>query len=343
MNRRQLLKGAAAATIVASFGGATVRFGITGAQAQGGPTYTYMAPSRLTLFQSYLLIAEAKDYFKNEGLSIKIQPGTNTVVAVQQVAAGAAAFGMAAPISTCAPIADQKAPIISIGQIGYRNFWELASLPGKPLKHPKDWQGKTIGIISVGGAADLQFDAMSMAVGLDPKNVKKVVTGLGPSGLAFLQRGDVDGFFVFYESKLALQQQGVDLHYLPADDYAPLPADALITSRPFADDPANEQVIVKFLRACRKGVEYMQDEKNYDEIIGMFKKYNPIEGEQVEKGKRVLTLLKHYMKPPGNLPRLKMSDEDWAKAVALLEKSDVIKTKGLGAKHYYTNKFIDKV
>lgn len=343
MNRRQLLKGAAAASVVATFGGTSVRFGISSALAQGGPEYTYMAPSRLTLFQSYLLIAEAKNYFKDEGVSIKIQPGTNTVVAVQQVAAGAAAFGMAAPISTCAPIADQKAPIITIGQIGYRNFWELASLPGKPLKHPKDWQGKTIGITSVGGAVDLQFDAMSMAVGLDPKNVKKVVTGLGPSGLAFLQRGDVDGFFVFYESKLALQNDKVELHYLPADDFAPLPGDALITSHAMADDASKEQVIVKFLRACRKGVEYMQDASHYDEIIGMFKKYNPIEGEQVAKGKQVLDYLKYYMKPPGNLPRLKMSDEDWAKAVALLEKADVIKTKGLGAKHYYTNKFIDKV
>jgi ABC-type nitrate/sulfonate/bicarbonate transport system substrate-binding protein len=343
MKRRELLTGAAATAVVASFGGASVTFGISSALAQGGPQYTYMAPSRITLFQSYLLIADTKGYFKDEGLNIKIQAGTTTVVAVQQVSAGAAAFGMAAPISTCAPIADQKAPIITIGQIGYRNFWEIASLPAKPLKHPRDWQGKTVGITSVGGAVELQFDAMSMAVGLDPKNVKKVTTGLGPSGLAFLQRGDIDGFFVFYESKLALNNDKVALHYLPADDFAPLPGDALITSRSFADDAASEQVIVKFLRACRKGVEYMQNEKNYVEIIAMFKKYNPIEGEQVEKGKQVLDYLKHYMKPSGNLPRLKMSDEDWAKAVALLEKSDVIKTKGLGAKHYYTNKFIDKV
>jgi NitT/TauT family transport system substrate-binding protein len=342
MNRRELLSGAAATAVVATLGGVSVKFGISSALAQGAE-YTYLAPSRITLFQSYLLIADTKGYFKDEGLNIKIQPGTTTVVAVQQVAAGAAAFGMAAPISTCAPIADQKAPIITIGQIGYRNFWEIASFPNKPLKHPRDWQGKTVGITSVGGAVELQFDAMSMAVGLDPKNVKKVTTGLGPSGLAFLQRGDIDGFFVFYESKLALQNDKVELNYLPADDFAPLPGDALITSRPFADDPANEQVIVKFLRACRKGVEYMQDEKNYVEIIGMFKKYNPIEGELVEKGKQVLDFLKYYMKPPGDLPRLKMSDADWAKAVALLEKSDVIKTKGLGAKYFYTNKFIDKV
>ena len=111
MKRRELLTGAAATAVIATLGGTSVRFGISSALAQGGPEYTYMAPSRITLYQSYLLIAENKGYFKDEGLSIKIQPGTNTVVAVQQVAAGAAAFGMAAPISTCAPVADQKAPI----------------------------------------------------------------------------------------------------------------------------------------------------------------------------------------------------------------------------------------
>jgi len=342
MNRRELLSGAAATTALVSLGGISVKIGISAAHAQG-TEYVWMGPSRLTLFQGFMLVAEAKGYFRAEGLDLRIQPGTTTSVPVQQVAAGSIAFGMAAPISTCSPIADQGAPLITIGQVAYRGFWEIASLPDKPLKHPRDWQGKTIGIPSVGGAVELQLDAMSMAVGLDPKKVKKVVTGLGPSGLMFLQRGDIDGFFVFYESKTALEQSGVKLHYLSAEDYAPLPSDALITSRGIAADPAKQEAIVKFLRACRKGVDYMQDDAHADEIIGILKKYNPVEGEQVEKGRRILAVLKKYMQPPAGLPRLRMSDDDWAKAVALMEKSGVIKNKGLGAKHYYTNKFVDLI
>lgn len=342
MNRRELLTGAAATTALVTLGSTSVEIGISSALAQG-TEYVWMGPSRMTLFQGFMLSAEAKGYFRAEGLNLKIQPGTTTSVPVQQVASGAVPFGMAAPISTCSPIADQGAPIITIGQVAYRGFWEIASLPDKPLKHPRDWQGKTIGITSVGGAVELQLDAMSMAVGLDPKKVKKVVTGLGLSGLTFLQRGDVDGFFVFYESKTGLEQSGAKLHFLSAEDYAPLPSDALITSRAIAADPSKQEAIVRFLRACRKGVEYMQDPANADEIIGMLKKYNPIEGEQVEKGRRILTVLKKYMQPPGGLPRLRMSDDDWSTAIALLEKSGVIKNKGLGAKHYYTNKFIDLI
>jgi NitT/TauT family transport system substrate-binding protein len=343
INRRTFMQRSAVASVVATMGGSSVSFGISSAFAQAGGPYTYMAPAKLTLFQGYLLAAEAKGFFTDEGIDITIQPGTGTAVSVQQVAAGAAAFGMASPIATCAPIADQNAPIISIGQIGYRNFWELASMPDKPLKHPQDWQGKTIGIASVGGAVDLQFDAMSRAVGLDPANVTKVVTGLGPSGYAFLERGEVDGFFVFYESKTALINEGIELHYLPADDFAPLPADALITNVAFADDPANEEIIVKFLRACRRGLEYMKDEANYEEIVGFLNAYNPIEGSQVEKGKQILTSLKPYMEPTGGIAPLRFAEEDWAKAIELLENSGVIQTKGVPAERFYTNRFVDKI
>ncbi|WP_173932592.1 ABC transporter substrate-binding protein [Chelativorans sp. Marseille-P2723] len=343
INRRSFTKGSLAATVVASMGGSSVAFGISSAAAQAGGSYTYMAPAKLTLFQGYLLAAEGKGFFEEEGVDIKIQPGTGTAVSVQQVSAGAAPFGMAAPIATCAPIADQNAPIISIGQIGYRNFWELASPVDKPLKHPRDWQGKTIGIASVGGAVDLQFDAMSRAVGLDPANVNKVVTGLGPSGYAFLERGEVDGFFVFYESKTALMNDGIELHYLPADDYAPLPADALITNLAFADDPANEEVIVRFLRACRRGIEFMQDEANYEEVVGFLNAYNPIEGSQVEKGKQILASLKPYMEPTGGIPQMRFSEEDWAKAIELLENSGVIQTKGVAPERFYTNRFVDQI
>src|SRR5690606_23011637 len=147
--------------------------------------------------------------------------------------------------------------------------------------------------------------------------VNKVVTGLGTSGYAFLERGEIDGFFVFYESKTAFLDEGIELHYLPADDYAPLPADALITNTAFADDPANEEVIVKFLRAGRRGLEYMADEANAEEIVGFLAKYNPIEGSQVDKGKKVLKALRYYMEPTGGIPLLHFSDSDWAKAIKL--------------------------
>ncbi|MBR9891232.1 ABC transporter substrate-binding protein [bacterium] len=343
IDRRTFLAGASGATVTATLGAASVTFGLGSPAAAQGMAQTYMAPSRLTLFQGFILAAEARGYFTDEGLDITVQPGTGTAIAVQQVTAGATAFGLAGPSTTCPPIANQGAPLVSIGQIGYRNFWEIASLPDKPLTHPSEFQGKTIGIASVGGAIDKHLDLMSMAEGLDPSNVNKVVTGLGPSGYAFLERAEVDGFFVFYESKTALLEQGVELHYIAADDFAPLPSDALITSTDFAEDPANEEVIVKFLRACRRGVEAMQDPANYEDIIGYLATYNPIEGAEVEKGKKILDALKFYMTPPEGVAQMAFSEADWAKAIELLEVSGAIETPGTPPERFYTNRFISQV
>ena len=47
-------------------------------------------------------------------------------------------IGQAAAVTTCPPIADENAGLITIGQLAYKGFFELASLPNKPLKHPKE-------------------------------------------------------------------------------------------------------------------------------------------------------------------------------------------------------------
>ena len=343
MRRRGFIGTTGLATI--SFAGAHVPLGILSAGAQArapGDEHVWMAPSRVTLFQSFITVAEAKGWFREEGVNVKVQPGTGTAAAVQQVATGGTAFGMAAPVATCGPIADQDAPIVTIGQVAYRGFFEIASRADRPLRHPSDFQGKTIGILSVGGTTDLQLDAMSIAVGLDPTKVRKVVTGIGLTGLPLLMRGDVDGFFVFYESKTALERDRAPLHYLPGDDFAPMPGDALITGRAFADDPRNEQAIIRFLRAARRGVEYMQDERNFDDIVSVLKAYNPIEAQDVEKGRRILSVLRGYMQPPAGMKRLRMDEAAWARCIELLEKIDVIKKKGVPHARFFTNRFVDQ-
>ena len=194
MRRRGFIGTTGLATI--SFAGAHVPLGILSAGAQArapGDEHVWMAPSRVTLFQSFMTVAEAKGWFREEGVNVKVQPGTGTAAAVQQVATGGTAFGMAAPVATCGPIADQDAPIVTIGQVAYRGFFEIASRADRPLRHPSDFQGKTIGILSVGGTTDLQLDAMSIAVGLDPTKVRKVVTGIGLTGLLPSLIGDGTG------------------------------------------------------------------------------------------------------------------------------------------------------
>jgi NitT/TauT family transport system substrate-binding protein len=320
--------------------GGGLALGLAGvAAAQGLRKERWVAPSRVTLLQSYIYMAIEKGFFREEGLDIELQPSSGTATSLTQVAAGASMFGQAAAVTTCPPIADENATVITIGQLAYKGFFELASLPNKPLKHPRDWQGKTIGVMSVGGTTDRLLDAMSVMTGLDPKNVKKVVTGLGPSGVAFLQRGEVDGFWVFYESRVALEMQGVQLEYLSGDSFAQLPGDSMIVSSAAAQNPANEKTIVGFLRGARRGVTYALDPRNEAETIKLLEKYNPVEGREVEKGKRVLALVRHYLAPPAGVALPLCDEKQWNEGIDLMEKIGLIKNSGLPRERYFTNRF----
>jgi NitT/TauT family transport system substrate-binding protein len=338
--RTALCLGAGATTLLLRAGGAALPLTLAGPSfAQSLRKERWMAPSRITLLQAYAFVGQEKGFYRDEGIDLEIQQSPGTASSLTQVAAATSTFGQAAAVTTCPPIADENASIITIGQLAYKGFFELASLPGKPLKHPRDWQGKTIGIMSVGGTTDRLLDAMSIMTGENPANVKKVVTGLGPSGVAFLQRGDVDGFWVFYETRVALEMQGVQLNYLSGDSFAQLPGDSIIAPTKVVQDPANEKMLVSFLRGAARARAWSLDPKNEMETIQLLAKYNPVEGREIEKGKRILALVRGYLTPPDGVKPIVNDEKQWIAGIDLMEKIGLIKTKGLPRDRFFTNKF----
>ncbi|AWB34960.1 hypothetical protein DBV39_15885 [Orrella marina] len=302
-------------------------------------TLSWVSPARINLVHSYVLAGVAKGWFKDEGLNVDIRVGTGTAQSVIQVASSNSFFGQASSSTSCPAIADQDADLITIGQVAYQGFFELAAPPNQPITDPAQLQGKTIGVMSLGGTTDVLLDAMSLAVGLDPSKVRKVVTGTSSSGAAFLQRGDVDAFFVFPDSKFALRQMNVDLSYTPAHTYVPLPGDAILVSKSNASNPDNRDAIVKFLKVCRMGLDYMQNEKNFDELIQIVAKFNPVEGADVVKGRSVLEMLKVYYEPTGGVQRIVCDEQAWQDGVLLMEKIGLIKNKGLPLSSFLDNSF----
>ena len=300
---------------------------------------SWVSPARINLVHSYVLAGVEKGWFNSAGLDVDIRVGTGTAQSVIQVASSNSFFGQAASSTSCPAIANQGADLITVGQVAYTGFFELATPKNKPIRSAADLQGKTIGVMSLGGTTDVLLDAMSMRSGLNPKNVKKVVTGSSASGAAFLQRGEVDAFFVFPDSKYALQKMGVDFAYVAADKYAPMPGDAILVSRKNASDPQYHDAIVKFLRVCRQGLDYMQDDRNFKDLVSIVAKFNPVEGGDIEKGQAVLSMLRTYYQPTGGVPRLVCDEAAWAEGVRLMEQIELIQKHGLPLSRYVDNSF----
>lgn len=347
MKRRNLLRKATVYAGAGIAGGAALSFGgdclVERAAAQAARREKWMSPSSITPLQCYVVIAKEKGWFEAEGLDITIQPTPGTASAVTQVAAGQAMFSQSAAITTVPAIANQGAGIVTIGQVIYRSVFELASPSGKPMTHPRDWQGKTIGVMSIGGSTDLLLDAMTVAAGLDPKNVKKVVTGLSAGAYAFLDRGQVDGFWAFYPVRIALETQGVKLSYLNSDDFAPIPPDNIIVSRAALSSEADRRAVVGYLRACARAMRHLLDPANHDEVTTMLGKYNPVEAQDRAAARQKFAFVAQLAERPAGVPFMHCDDEAWRKGVDLMKAIGLVKADAPPAAHYYTNDLVRQI
>lgn len=342
MNRRDFLGNSALTGLVISSGGVSLPLGLSGAAfGQGMNRENYVTAGGIFLLSAYSFVGIETGAFREFGVDLNMQSGAGTAASLTHVAAGTAGFGQAAPITSCPAIADQKAELITIAQASYPGYFEIASLPGKPLKNPAELKGKTIGIMSQGGSTELLLDAVARSKGVDPASVNRVVTGISTSGIAFMERGQIDGFFVFYETKVALELQGVKLEYLATDDYVTLPGDALITSAKVLGDPAREDLVVRYLRGVRKAMAYVRDPANEEKVLDMFAKYNAVQGSDRPRSRATLNVVRRLTTPPAGTPSLRLHEESWLKGLTLLEDIGAIKTKGVPRDKFFTNRYID--
>jgi len=340
MQRRDFLKSGLNAGLVISFGGASLPILFPGAGlAQTRMAHTFTAPGYISLLSSYLSTAIEEGFFREQGLDLTIQTGSGTAASLMQVASGTSMFGQAAPIATCPAIADQGAELMTVGQIANTGTFQIASSIAKPLNHPRDLQGKTIGLVSKGGSSELLLDAMMRSAGLDPNSVSRVVTGLSTSGIAFLERGTLDGFFVYYESKVTLELQNVKLNYMALDDFVRLPGDAVIVPSKALQKPENEEAVVRYLRAIGKALAMARDPKNDERVLTHFAKHNPVQGQDRPRGLVTLAELRKFIIPPAGTPPLICNDAEWEKGLRLLESIGLLKKQGLPASTFYTNKY----
>ncbi|MED7930680.1 ABC transporter substrate-binding protein [Nonomuraea sp. LP-02] len=300
----------------------------------------YMTPFQHIIAHADVYVAAHQGFFAAEGLLITPVGGTGTASSISQVAAKQAMFGKAASVITCPLIADQKTEVVTIGQKDQVSQYSVASLPDKPLTHPEQWQGKTIGVISKGGTTELQLDAMSVAAGLDPTKVKKVVTGADVGSLEFLRRGDVDGFITFIGTETSFKQKNIELHYLNTDEFAVLPGDSYLVTRETAEKEG--EAITGFLRACRKAWEFMADPANGDKVLEAMGQFNEIEVSDKELAKaKVAGEVK--VSTPKNGKFLSIDVAAWESAVELMRKSGIIKDKSRPVTDFVNTTFVDAI
>lgn len=206
---------------------------------------------------SFMLVAQDKGYYAEEGLSVTIDAGRGSVDAISKVGSGAYEFGFA-DLSNLVQFAAEngdKAPV-SVMMVYDEGPFSIFTMANSGIESPEDMEGNSLGSPAFDASFKL-FPAFATQTGIDESKVERVNMD-GKLRETMLLRGDVDMISGhYYSSYIDLLKRGAkpeDLRsFLFSDFGMDFYGNAVIVSRPFAE--ANPELVRGFLRATARAIQ----------------------------------------------------------------------------------------
>ena len=330
--RRSALSHISRRLVVATLACASVTLPMM-AKAQNLQEITYLlpAPGTLPAFGPWM-IAQAKGYYKAEGLDVKFVTARGGVDVAKQVGAGNAVIGGAigdTPIIARA----QGIPVKAVAVLGAGSLTQLVTHKDERIESPRELKGKTVTVLAYTDTTYYALLGMLSKVGLTKDDVN--IQAAGPAGVwqQFASKKAV-GMAGVPDWTVSSMDAGAHVDILPADIYFKSMAQAILAS----DDTIekNPQLVQKLVRATLKGMkDIMADPKAATKVY--------VEHVPAHKGKeasilKAFELYNQYVyaaqKVPGQMDESRLSE---------LQKFYVtngIVPKEVPVKDLYTNKFV---
>lgn len=194
--------------------------------------------------------AQAKGYYKDEGIDLTINPGGPNLLTENLVATGADTFGLSGGSDSVLAGVDKGLPIVSIGVAHQITPFVFVTKADGPIKTLKDFEGKKVTAWFT-GANYVLFGMLSQA-GVDRSKVD--IQPQQVSMTPFIN-GDTDVATATYYNEMWVVKDrlGADkVRIFTAEQHGiTFPRDTLIVSK---DTAANKPELVRaFLRASIKG------------------------------------------------------------------------------------------
>lgn len=236
-----------------------------------------------------IMLAEAKGYFKEEGIDHKIVDGGPGKNPIPIVAVGQAQFGIATNGMTVitARLAKDPVDIVAIGTLFQQapSSYIAITAPDAPPLKPKDMEGKTLGTQP---GTEFLFQAFAKKNGIDPSKVK-VVTAQATAEP--LMAGKIDYFTGWIVNQTYQVEQeaakadapdtvkGKGWRALRLSEWGvPLYADVIFASAETLKK--NPELVKRYLRAVQKGMQFAIDHP--DEAVEILAKF-PGQTEDAKK------------------------------------------------------------
>ncbi|WP_137127282.1 ABC transporter substrate-binding protein [Roseomonas sp. HF4] len=226
------------------------------ARAQATRAMTFVTPFSYILAFVDVLHAKGGGYFEREGLDVTIEQGRGSAMAVQQIVGGGALLsrtGVGDHIRASSRPGGNE--LVAVGTISQGSPFYVVSPAGKPIRTPEEMAGKTIGVLSVGGATEIVLDVMLQARGVDRGRVARQVAPNSPAGLQLVEQGRMDAYIVSAGVPVALRAANTPHIAWNTDTVAPIPGQCYIARRSTLEQ--NSDMVVRFLRAVKRSLDDM--------------------------------------------------------------------------------------
>ena len=290
VNRRFALSAALLQCILAP---ATVHSQANPAAQGGRRPVTVLLNSGLSGANSWLLLADARGYFRYEGIDVTFTSGRGAYTAATRIVQDTFDFGYGDinALIEEASIRPETAPV-GVFMLFNRSPSAIILKKDSPITTVRMLAGKTI----IGHPTDVAlntFDALAARAGLSPALVKIQPDTSGWAGLLdALEQGRADGVFGYLSTSIAaFESAGRDaestVKFIRYRDDAPeLYGSALMASRAMID---KDPVIVKaFVRAANRGLAATVNDP--DAAITELLRREPTQRAEVERNRLLRTL-----------------------------------------------------
>lgn len=319
--RRAFLRGTAA---LAASGGAVLLSSCAGGESagqgqsqgngSGGRTkvtfLTILPLSSLTFTPE--LLADAGGYFADEGLDVTFQSTRGSAQAIQLVLSGSAPLTRIGQIEGIAAAANRGAPLANVGTVIKESTIRYVSSKQGPLREPKDFVGKTIGIPSEGGSSETTLDLFLAASGVDPKRVNRQVVGLTPGVFNLVEQGRIAGYAVSIDTAKILQQQRDGVVVLRPGEFMTSGAQFYMASQDGLEN--DRETIGKYLKAVHTALDFVINDDGFDKTLQTMRKkhsFDTLQNTPIAKAS-----LKEYVRvwtSEGKENVLRTVPENWTK------------------------------
>ena len=225
---------------------------LSGALAQQLRKITFLTDAGPLGRHSIFFVAQAKGYYKEEGLDVEILGGRGSAATIREVAAGAATFGFADSGTLVLSRANEGVPVKMIGIVYARAPHGLMAMASSGIKGPKDLVGKKLADTSASSNYIL-FKVYAQKTGVDPKSVEWIFTDFNSlPGLLATKQVDAIGQFSMGKPMLEKRASQPIVFLSYAEAGMEFYSNSIIAAdKTIADDP---KLVAAFLRATQKGM-----------------------------------------------------------------------------------------